>query len=235
MSDPIETDAEANAPYVSRIDRRTALSWLGAAAASIGGVGAAPEQALATAAGQIPVLQVPVPGGYGTDPNLKHPTIPWPRLFTPAQLQAVALLCDFILPASADAPSARAVGVPDFVDEWISAPYPEQVGDRPVILDGLNWLEAEARRRHGATLTALASADRLAMFRALTRTPSDPALAAPQAFFRRLRQLIIGGYYTTKPGFKDIGYIGNVAMKSYPGPSDEVKAVLERELKKLGL
>ena len=71
--------------------------------------------------------------------------------------------------------------------------------------------------------------------RALTLTPADPALAAPHAFFRRLRQLTIGGYYTTKPGFKDIGYIGNVAMKSYPGPSDEVKAVLERELKKLGL
>jgi hypothetical protein len=232
VSDPIETPVE---PYVSRIDRRTALSWLGAAAASIGGVGVAPEQAAATAAGQVPVLQVPVPGGYGTDPNLKHPTIPWPRLFTAAQLQAVALLCDFILPASADAPSARAVGVPDFIDEWISAPYPEQLADRPVILGGLTWLEAEARRRHGADLMGLAAADRADLFRALKSTPSDAGMAAPHAFFRRLRALIIGAYYTTKPGFKDIGYIGNVAMASYPGPSDEVKAVLARELKKLGL
>ncbi len=235
MSKPNETDTAASAPYISSIDRRTALGWLGAAAASIGGVGAAPEQAAATPAGQVPVLTVPVPGGYGTDPNLKHPTIPWPRLFTPAQLQAVALLCDFILPASADAPSARAVGVPDFIDEWISAPYPEQVADRPVILGGLNWLEAEARRRHGASLTQLATANRDALFRPLKFTPTDPALTAPHAFFRRLRALTIGAYYTTKPGFKDIGYIGNVAMKTYPGPSDEVKAVLERELKKLGL
>ena len=235
MSKPIDTETEAGAPYIARIDRRTALSWLGAAAASIGGVGVAPEPASATAAGQIPVLQVPVPGGYGTDPNLKHPTIPWPRLFTPAQLQAVALLCDFILPASADAPSARAVGVPDFVDEWISAPYPEQVADRPVILGGLDWLVAEARRRHGGNLMGLAATDRTALFRALSVTPSDPALAAPHAFFRRLRALTIGAYYTTKPGFKDIGYTGNVAMATYPGPSDEVKAVLERELKRLGL
>ena len=55
------------------------------------------------------------------------------------------------------------------------------------------------------------------------------------AFFRRFRYLVIGAYYTTEAGFKDIGYIGNVSRPSDPGPSDEVKAVLERELAKLGL
>ena len=40
---------------------------------------------------------------------------------------------------------------------------------------------------------------------------------------------------TTPAGFKDIGYIGNVARTRDPGPSDEVKAHLDRELKKLGL
>ena len=70
-----------------------------------------------------------------------------------------------------------------------------------------------------------------------------PALAAlpastdptTMAFWKKFRSLTIGAYYTTEAGFKDIGYIGNVARTVDPGPSAEVKAVLEAQLKKLGL
>jgi hypothetical protein len=212
------------APYVSRIDRRTTLAWLSGAAA------------VGLAGGAKAVPNDPAPKGYGTDPKLTHPaSAPWPRILSKAQLQTAALLCDFILPASADAPAATALGVPDFIDEWISAPYPAQVADRPIILDGLKWVEDEAQRRHYADLLHTAPADRAVLFTRLTSTPSDPNLAAPHAFFRKFRTLTIGAYYTTRPGFKDIGYIGNVAMASYPEPSGAVKAHLDRELKKLGL
>jgi hypothetical protein len=220
-------------PYTPRVDRRTTLAWLGGAAA-VGLLGGAPAAALAAPiAGKTPRAGY---GGYGTDPDLVHPVAaPWPRLMTPAQLQTAALICDFILPASADAPAATTLGVPDFLDEWISAPYPEQLADRLVILEGLAWLEGEAYGRHGADVFHLAEGDRTALLTSLTQRPTDPALAAPHAFFRRFRALTIGAYYTTRPGFKDIGYIGNVALPAYPGPSDAVKAVLDRELKKLGL
>jgi hypothetical protein len=59
--------------------------------------------------------------------------------------------------------------------------------------------------------------------------------AAGDEFFKRFRYLTVGAYFTTEAGFKDIGYIGNVSRPSDPGPSEDVKAVLERELKKLGL
>jgi hypothetical protein len=212
--------------YVSRVDRRTTLAWLGGAAAAV-------VAGDAFAARAYEVARSPTALGYGTDPDLLHPTAPWPRTLTRAQLQTAALLCDFILPASADAPSAAALGVPDFIDEWVSAPYPAQMADRPVILDGLNWLADEAR--YGFDLLHMAPAERAALFAGLTRRPSDPALVAPHAFFRRFRSLTIGAYYTTEAGFKQIGYIGNVPLASYPGPSDEVTVVLDRELKKLGL
>ncbi len=219
-------------PYVSRVDRRTTLAWLGGAVAAglAAGAGAVPGAAEAA------VVAANTLKGYGTDPKLTHPDkAPWPRLMTPAQLQAAAVLCDFILPASADAPSATALGVPDFIDEWISAPYPAQVADRPAILEGLDWLEAEAQRRHHAVLLQLASADRAALLTSLAAKPTDPSLNKPHIFLWRFRALVIGAYYTTKPGFKDIGYHGNVALAAYPGPSDAVKAHLDRELKKLGL
>ncbi len=228
-----EPEAAAPAtPYRSVIDRRTTLAWLGAAGIAV--------PALAHAQSPNDREKAVVEGksaqGYGTDPEMVKPKpAPWPRLMTKAQLQTAALICDFILPASGKAPSANALGVPDFIDEWISAPYPAQLADRPIILDGLGWIEGEAQKRFGKSLFDAAPADRAALLKTLTVKPSDLAMQTPHAFFRRFRSLTIGGYYTTQPGFKDIGYIGNVARASDPGPSPEVKAALDAALTKLGL
>lgn len=194
-------------PYVRKIDRRTALTWIGVVGAAI-----------AVGAGVVvygPKIGGKTPGtkGYGTDPKLVEPEpAPWPRLLSDSELQAAAVLSDFILPASATAPAATALGIPDFIDEWISAPYPDQEKDRPLIRDGLKALGGKP---DAAKLAALPT-------------------AAPE-FFKRFRHLVIGAYYTTEAGFKDLGYIGNVSRPTDPGPPAEVKAALERELAKLGL
>lgn len=205
MSDEQKPDETQG--YVRKIDRRTALTWIGV-------VGAA----TAVAAGV--VVYGPKMGGekveakgYGTDPKLVEPEkAPWPRLLSDDELQGAAVLADFILPATATAPAASALGIPDFIDEWVSAPYPDQAKDRDLIRDGLKKL---GRAPDAAKLKALHGAG--------------------GEFFKRFRYLTVGAYFTTEAGFKDIGYIGNVSRPSDPGPSEEVKAVLERELKKLGL
>ena len=138
-------------------------------------------------------------------------------------MQVAAILADFILPATATAPSASSLGVPDFVDEWVSAPYPDQVKDRPIIRDGLKSLMNDVLRGDAGK--------RAAALGALPASADEPA----HTFFKRFRALTVGAYYTTEAGFKDIGYIGNVARASDPGPSAEVKAAIEAQLKKLGL
>lgn len=202
---------DAPEPYVSKIDRRTALTWIGV-------VGAATAAAAAGVVVYGPKSGGAEAKGYGTDPKLNPPVkAPWPRIMSHDQLQTAAVLADHILPATATAPSASALGVPDFVNEWVSAPYPDQVKDRPIILDGLNAITRDVLGKDSAARAA-----------ALAALPGS-------VFFKRFRALTIGAYYTTEAGFKDLGYIGNVARASDPGPSDEVKAVLERELQKLGL
>jgi hypothetical protein len=198
-------------PYVSKIDRRTALAWMGV-------VGAATAAAAAGIVVYGPKTGGAESKGYGTDPKLNPPVkAAWPRIMTKDQLQTAAILADYILPASGTAPSASALGIPDFIDEWVSAPYPDQVKDRPIILTGLDGITRDVLGKDPAKRAA-----------ALAAQPGS-------AFFKRFRALTIGAYYTTEAGFKDIGYIGNVARASDPGPSAEVKAVLEREFQKLGL
>lgn len=207
-------EAPAEQPYVRKIDRRTALTWIGV-------VGAA------TAVGAGVVVYGPKIGGkapeakgYGTDPNLvTPPAAPWPRLLSEEELQTAAILADFILPASGAAPAASALGVPDFIDEWVSAPYPDQVKDREPIRKGLKALGKKVLKADAAA----------------RKTAMSELQSGKDAFFKRYRELVIGAYYTTEAGFKDIGYIGNVARASDPGPSPEVMAHLERELQKLGL
>lgn len=199
-------------PYVSRIDRRTAIAWIGAVGAATG----AGVVVSGCAPGEKPAK------GYGTDPKLAKPEpAPWPRLLSKKELQATAILCDFILPASGTAPAATAVGVPDFIDEWVSAPYPDQLKDRPIIRDGLKPL-----------IRVMGDAEkRTAWLAALPKAADETS----KTFFRRFRYLVVGAYYTTEAGFKDIGYIGNQSRASDPGPSAEVKAALAQAFVKLGL
>ena len=53
----------------------------------------------------------------------------------------MAALCDVVIPADDRSPSASAVGVTDFIDEFVSAPYPDNVRDGKKILEGLAWLD----------------------------------------------------------------------------------------------
>lgn len=227
MSQPLKTDApppEAPEPlYEPKVDRRTALGWVIAVGAALGGTGV-----VVWGNGR----KEPSRRGYGTDPNLVKPApAPWSRIMTREQLQAAAILADFILPTSGGAPSASALGVPDFLDEWVSAPYPDQVKDRPIVLDGLNDLFWQAQRRFGVGFLAASPAQRTEILAALPKASK----ASTKAFFRKFRHLVVGAYYTTQAGFKDIGYIGNVARQADPGPSPEVMAAVEAQLKKLGL
>jgi hypothetical protein len=228
----------------ARLSRRTTLKWLAA-------VMSASQFAPYRAARARPFTDEPVPKGYGRDPDLNHPVVPWPRTLTPRQLQLIAVLADLILPGTDSAPAPSALGIPDFVDEWVSAPYPQQRADRAVVLDGLRWLDEEAERRwqreflqitgsqQQQLLDATVAADPGIRSRAQEPTwptPSSETLKpVPKSFFSRFRFIVVGAYYTTPEGFKGIGYIGNVLLPSYPPISEQEKAVLDAQLRSLGI
>jgi hypothetical protein len=215
--------------YVPKLSRRTTLQWM--AATSI--ASALPHRAPAADIQRIESTAVAY--GYGTDPNLKAPVIPWPLLMTPHQLQQTAVLADLILPGTAAAPAPSAIGVPDFINEWVSAPYPDQLRDRATLFEGLQWLDAEAVRRANRGFLDLGDALRQSIVNDIGQKAPKPPFIDQQPFFQRLRYLIVGAYYTTPEGFKDLGYIGNVPLANYPPITEEERAILDKALIALGL
>lgn len=175
--------------------------------------------------------------GYGTDPDLVHPApAPWPTTLTEPQLDTVAALADILIPAEGALPAASEVGVVEVLDEWVSAPYPDQQLHRTMLLSGLDWCDREAERRFGNRFAAASAAEQVTIVELLDADDGDPALAGPRQFFAGLRQLVTGAYYTSPEGVEELGYQGNVAIAGdYPGPTEAAMAHLNEQLEKLGL
>ena len=146
------------------------------------------------------------------------------------QRKAAASLTDLILPP--DNPGDKQpsqLGVQDFIDEWISSPYDETAKDRPVITEGLDWLDAESQRRFQKDFADLAEPQKCAIADDICgKTAVKKEFKSAQNFFNRFRYLAASGYYTTPQGWKDIGYVGNVPTVNFDGPTPEA-------LKHLGL
>ncbi len=212
-------------PSAGLMDRREAIKWMLTAAAAVGFL-----RTRAPGAGLPPMG--PIPHGYGTDPDLLKVYAAgdvWPLTFDAAQRRTAAALCDTILPADSGGPAASAVRVHEFIDEWISAPYPGHADDRKIVIEGLAWLDAESRRRFGNGFAALIVRQKQAICDDIRHEPeARPEFKAAARFFTLFRDLSAGGYYTTPEGMRDIGYVGNVALGRYDGPPPEV-------LQRLGL
>lgn len=207
------------------MDRRTSMKWMLAVSAVWPAWQRAAGQA--TSASVAVAAQGPGNGaGYGTDPNLLKAWRPgdvWPLTLTAAQRRLTGVLADLIIPADDHSPSASAVGVVDFIDEWVSAPYPDTQRDRPIVLQGLAWLDQEARRRFGRDFADLDAAGHRSICDRICDLPHAATADREAAqFFALFRDLTAGGFYTTPVGRRDLGYIGNVPRAQFDGPPAEL-------------
>jgi hypothetical protein len=214
------------------VDRRTTLRWFAVFAAAP--LAACGETARSAMWGGLKPISAPT---IGRDPNILKPSVPWPLTMTHAELVACAALTDLILPAEAGASSASQVGVPAFIDEWVSAPYPTQQEHRNLIVPGLAWLDEEAMKRGGATFAASTLAVQTSIADEIAFAGKvKPGLKKQADFFARMRSLTLGAYYTTPEGWKQIGYMGNRPSKGpYPGPTPEAMAHIRKTIEGMGL
>lgn len=218
--DPLPTDME----------RRDALKAM-VAATSLPILAGHLEAQAQPAAGQQPAAPVRRvgPRGTPTDPDLLHPKAAWPRKLSAKELATLAVLCDTIIPADAKSPSASTVGVPAYINEYVSAPYDGQLRDLVRVRGGLAWLNTESEERFGAPFGQITGAQRTLICDDICYLPkAKPEHQAAARFFDLVRDLTATGFYTTDAGMRDLQYVGNVALPKFDGPPPEV-------LKYLGL
>jgi len=124
------------------------------------------------------------------------------------ELATVAILCDIILPATPTAGSATEAAVPEFIEFIIKdLPY-HQLPMR----GGLMWLNGESTKRFNKSFADCSSEEQISIVDDIAYPDPDnkkPEMGPGISFFNRLRNLTMTGYYTTKMGIDDLGYVGN--------------------------
>lgn len=183
--------------------------------ASAGGAGAT--------AGGGKVIAGKGPRGTPSDPILINPKprITWPLLLTKSEMTTLEALGDVIIPADEKGPAASKVRAADWINESVSEP---SRGNQLVqIRGGIMWINAESMKRFSKPFHELDDTQKTNICDDICFAPkAKPEFMAGALFFDRVRDMTAGGYYTTPEGWKDIGYIGNVALPEFKGPPQDV-------------
>jgi hypothetical protein len=141
------------------------------------------------------------------------------RFFTPREYATVVALADLIIPVDARSGSASESGAPEFIDYIVA----EQPARQTAMRGGLVWLDTECRRRFDKPFVEAADAER----RQVLDDIAWPARARPEfahgtAFFTAMRDLVATGFWSSRMGVEDLGYLGNRPVGEWTGAPEAV-------------
>jgi gluconate 2-dehydrogenase gamma chain len=139
-----------------------------------------------------------------------------PKFFSPHQYEMLTTLCYIIIPKDEKSDSAIEAGAPEFIDLLTSENEEWQLA----LGGGLQWLDSFCSDRYSTVFLDCTAAQRkevldLIAFR--KNAKQDSSLSQGVAFFAFLRRLTCDGFYTSKIGIEDLQYIGNTALREFPG------------------
>jgi len=205
---PIVEDSPAAEPQ--GMDRRDAVRMLGAATLAAIGLAAPDVARAADYAGA--ALQQGAPAYK-------------PIFFTKAEWPMVRALSDLVIPRDARSGSATDAGVPEFMDFIMN----DFKWNQKWMRDGLVWLNGECTRRFKRGFVACTSDQQKLVLNDIAFPKKAPAALKPGVeFFTKFRDLTATGFWSSRIGYKDIGYMGNTIVPVWEGCP-------EPQLQKLGV
>jgi gluconate 2-dehydrogenase gamma chain len=128
------------------------------------------------------------------------------KFFNEHEMATITILGDIIIPKDEKSGSASDAKVPEFI-EFIVKDIPDhQIPMR----GGLRWLDIQCLNRYNNAFSDCTKQQQIEMVDAI----AYPAKAKPEmqhgvAFFNRMRDLTASGFFTSKMGIEDLGYMGN--------------------------
>lgn len=154
------------------------------------------------------------------------------KFFTEHEMATITVLADIIIPKDEKSGSASDAKVPEFIEFMVKDIPDHQLPMR----GGLRWLDLQMLNRHGNPFKDCNAEQQIQLVSEI----AYPAKAKPEmqqgvAFFNRMRNLTASGFFTSKIGLDDIGYVGNKPNQWNGVPDDVLKqyglSYSERELK----
>lgn len=200
-----------NKKHAGSLNRRDLLKVVTLAS----GAALAPELASRAAVAGIPVPATP-PAAAASDYQ--------PKALNPHQWKTLKVLADYIIPADERSGSATDAGVPELIDQFVAV----RLEMHTQLVGGIAWLDAECNRAYGKNFVDCASAqqtqmlDRIAWPDRATEADSNGV-----AFFNRLRDAVMGGFYSSKIGIADLQYMGNKMVEDWTGCPDSCLQALD--------
>jgi len=156
----------------------------------------------------IPTKEQGLPGYGRTTQEKEHDREVLAEIFlNEHELETIAVLCDIILPATADFGSATEAKVPEFIEFIVKdMPYHQLP-----IRGGLAWLDNHSNAKFNLEFKKLTLEQQHEICDEIAFPgKTKPEHLVGEKFFTRIRNLTLTGYYTSEMGIKDLGYKGNM-------------------------
>jgi hypothetical protein len=99
--------------------------------------------------------------------------------------------------------------------------------ERTAVRGGLAWMDEQCRTRWGKDFVACAATERAALLDDIAwPDKARPEMSHGVAFFSLMRDLVAGGFFSSRIGVRDLGYRGNEVLQAWNGCPPEALAKL---------
>jgi len=150
-----------------------------------------------------------------------------PKALNEHEYATLRRLAELIVPEEGDSPSALEGGACEFIDLLCSNNDELAV----IYTGGIFWLDRAMQERYSASFVDAKPEQQTAMLDLIAyrrNAQTNPELGPGIHFFSWARMMVVDGYYTSKPGIKDVGYMGNKGMVKFEIPQEAIDYALKR-------
>ncbi len=142
-----------------------------------------------------------------------------PKKFTPHNFLTLKKLGDIIIPGASEA------GAAEFID-FLSSHNAELAA---IFNGGFGWLDNYMQKTYGADFLSATPGQQTELLDKLAYEKNRTPETAPGVhFWTWARNMVVDAYYTSPAGVKDLGYMGNGAMKVFSVPQEAVDYAIKR-------
>ena len=142
-----------------------------------------------------------------------------PKKFTRHNFLTLKKLGDIIIPGASEA------GAAEYID-FLSSHNDELAA---IFNGGFGWLDNYMQKTCGADFLSASSAQQTELLDKLAFEKNRTPETAPGLhFWTWTRNMVVDAYYTSPAGVKDLGYMGNGAMRVFSVPQEAVDYAIKR-------